>query len=292
MDRNSGKRPMKFIIPAALFGLVFAWLVICGVKPLKSLLLSIWGAGALATFWYLWLRVERIHTTHWFNPSRNRDPKKLKWSDMQSLIDADPLNHRTTFRFPMPEAAFHLLALAVVALFFASILWSIVVYNPAETLAPATKTWAWPAGGIALFGTALTVFYHVRLTARTKNRQEWIASIRERMRYLISAYELGNSAGKQDFGKVKNKIVELELLLNPREPTHRTFLAVIRHMHGIDGHPLDEEVRSHLTQAFQPRNDGSPAGDRSLTPETWVARAIRLSNIILKNEWERVKHAE
>ena len=87
------------------------------------------------------------------------------------------------------------------------------------------------------------------------------------------------------------------MLLNPSEPLHRTFLALIRTVHGIND-DFDKDVKSQLPVTFPiANNENGEGGEFDGVPDPvgskiWKARCIRFSNVILKYEWERVKHAE
>ena len=135
----------------------------------------------------------------------------------------------------------------------------------------------------------MTVFYQVRLTARTENRKEWIKEIRGKMAMLILLSDREYEPEKPRASEIKEKIMELELLLNPGEPLHRTFLTLVRTLYEIEN-GFDKAVKSRLPATFPPR-EASKDPDL-VSPDKWKERVVRLSNVILKYEWERVKHAE
>lgn len=71
---------------------------------------------------------------------------------------------------------------------------------------------------------------------------------------------------------------KLELLINPSERDHRALVALIRHIYKIDDVPIDDIPRKELDFV-------------KAQPDMVVLKSqmIRLSNVVLKREWERVK---
>jgi hypothetical protein len=75
---------------------------------------------------------------------------------------------------------------------------------------------------------------------------------------------------------------KLELLMNPSEKDHRALMALIRHIYGHHSVRIDMIPRTEL--GFTTLVPSNPA-DRSALK----SQMIRLSNVVLKREWERVK---
>ena len=143
-------------------------------------------------------------------------------------------------------------------------------------------------GGLALAGVVITIIYQVRLTARSQNRQNWIHLIARQMNILMSNFPT-YSASDPEISKAQLKfrtnISKLDLYLNPSEHVHRSFMAIVRFMFRIDGLEVDEEARYWLF------NDGVQF--EQMSKEMWVewnSKAMKLGNILLKREWEQVKH--
>lgn len=67
-------------------------------------------------------------------------------------------------------------------------------------------------------------------------------------------------------------------MINPSERDHRALMALVRHIYGVDDVPIDRVPRRELGFVQDP-------ADRV----TLKSQMIRLSNVVLKREWERVK---
>ena len=292
MIRTIRKWLFNWITWAVLFSLLIAWIVILYIEPIRAILLSIWGASVAATVCYVRRHIHRVYETHWFDSSNRGRLTQPRWSEIDALIRSEPLDHETDYRYPNSRIVPGAFVLLVLVLFFSSTLTLILHFDQADPVQKGIETLAFPAAGLALIGTILTVFYQVRLTARTKNRNEWIESIRKKMTDLISKYDANGNTEPDHLIEVKRKITELELLLNPGERIHRTFLTLIRKIHGIENDYFDNPVKSRLPTIFSQSNDDKADQPDPVGPNPWITRATRLSNVILKNEWERVKHAE
>ena len=144
----------------------------------------------------------------------------------------------------------------------------------------------------ALGGTAVAVFYNVRLTARSNNRQAWINSVREQLGNVIGNYVPQDRADGKQAKEWDRSLARLELLINPSERVHRSAIAVVRLMRGIHDHPADRNVIQHLCLPVSPGQQvpGSREADRKCRSEL-KDRANRLANVLLRREWERVKRA-
>ena len=290
MTSNARAWSSTMAVLVALLGLLIGWLMIGCLGPIKSVLLSVWGAGFGGLVWYIGRRVERVYETHWYDTAKHVKAWQEKWPEIDVLIDAEPLKHESSFRVPKMKLLRDLVAWLFLALFLAYTFKVIFSVNFSGKSSIGIADWALPVGVLALIGTGLSVFYQVRLTARTQNRKEWIKALRGKMTALISLSDHRNESEKRRLRKVRKKITELELLLNPGEPLHRTFLTLVRTVHGIDD-GFDKKVKSCLPDTFAPKKmDGKDSESVSL--DVWKARTVRLSNVILKYEWERVKHAE
>ena len=293
---GTDESPLKCVLFGGTISLLIVGLAFHFLGPFRSLLLCAWGAGAYVTLWFMGRRVKRAYKTHWFDPMKHDESEQAVWKKIAALMDAEPITHDSTFRYPASNRWLDNLALLILALFFLSTIVLIISPHPDALASTGIFKWAFPVGTLALFGTVLTVFYQVRLTARTQNRGQWILTVRRKMADLISLYDTEGDSDKPPSVEVDKRITELELLLNPEDRLHRTLLTLMRTLHGIYDNPLDEETKSNLQDTFpnEKKNDSEEASDdtEEVSADTWKARCIRLSNVILKYEWERVKHAE
>ena len=287
----------KPIIFGGSYGLIIVLSALYCLGPVRCLLLSVWGAGVGLTLWYICGHIDRVYRTHWFDLTKQANPRQTEWTEIDDLIGVEPLEYERSFRYPEWKLFRDFLVLLIIGIFFSSTFELILSFRPKGSGVSGISDWVLPAGLLALIGTVLTVFYRVRLTARTGNRAEWIKSIRGPMTDLIPASDAASKPDETPSRDVEKKITELELLLNPEERLHRTFLALIRTAHGINDE-FDEDVKSNLPVTFQFENKGNgKEGESDDDPDSvsrnpWRARCIRLSNVILKYEWERVKYAE
>ena len=275
-------RQWKPMIFGVAYGLIFVWSVVYCLDPIRCMLLSVWGAGAGITAWYMVRRFDRVYNTHWFDPTKGADAGKALWSEVREVIDVEPLEYERSLRYPKCTSIVDFFALLILAIFFAATLRLILSFDPNGSNLKGIANWTLPAAVLALIGTVLAVFYQVRLTARTKNRTEWIKTIRCEMSELISQRDTKRDPDELQKKEADKRITKLELLLNPGEPLHRTFLKLIRAHYGIDDKAFDKETKSQLDDTLAKKDSA----------REWKARCIRVSNVILKNEWERVKHAE
>ena len=295
MTGNTGGWPWKPIIFGGSYGLIIVLSALSCLGPIRCLFLSVWGAGVGLTLWYIIRRVDRIYRTHWFNPTKQANLRHAEWAEIDDLIGGEPLKYKRSYRIPERESFWDFLALLILVIFFGST-FKLIHSIDAKDLSDISA-WALSAGVLAFIGTVVTVFFRVRLTARTANRAEWIKSIRGTMTDLISACDSAREPDETPSRDVEKKISELELLLNPEERLHRAFLALIRTAHRINDE-FDKDVKSNMPITFQIKKKGNGQdGESDDVPDSvsrnpWKASCIRLSNVILKYEWERVKYAE
>lgn len=237
----------------------------------------------------------RAYRGTWYDPSPFGMTFKPTWNDVYRWMREDPLE------FPLkstifsrckiwdPYYSFRLLRdLAILVgaalAFFAVGRWLYEHWYgiPVETV----KQVGLLAGGGSLFVTTFGIFYRGRLQARAQNRQAWINSLRDQINLLFA--RMPGPLATPDrlieaFEDYQRIHTSLELFLNPSERVHRGFMAVARHLYGIQDLAVDDEARQALD---------IPLGIPLLGIagwNMWKSRAIRLANVLLKREWELVK---
>ncbi len=162
-----------------------------------------------------------------------------------------------------------------------------------------------PGGGnYALLISALLIAVTAALALRGKlqaeNRQHWIDSVREElsifMAHLQELYAHGNSM-QQNRRDMEQARMKIELLINPSEPLHRTLTLLLRVAAGqrpvnaIDGpvlkrlKPLDLPAATPIS-ALRWNGKTKPDADQLLVLQVYIQR---LANVLLKQEWERVR---
>jgi hypothetical protein len=181
---------------------------------------------------------------------------------------------------------------------------------------------------LAAIVTIIFTYYQLRAKVRADSRQQWIIRARELLGQVVAltdAYrDLSVDCGGRDAEEMWNKMnplrLELELMLNPSEKDHRLLLHLIQRFASRGrnlGAIQDAKIlRQSIAKALKP--DG-PKPDRRwdavtdstereelvsdiLRESVWnpiinaegreaqVSYILRLSHVVLKREWERVKH--
>jgi hypothetical protein len=181
---------------------------------------------------------------------------------------------------------------------------------------------------LAAIVTIIFTYYQLRAKVRADSRQQWIIRARELLGQVVAltdAYrDLSADFRPRDAEEMWNKMnplrLELELMLNPSEKDHRLLLHLIQRFASRGRNPGTIQdatiLRQSIAKALKP--DG-PKPDRhwdAVTDSTereelvsdilresdWnpiinsegreaqVSYILRLSHVVLKREWERVKH--
>ena len=255
-----------------------------------AVLWSSWFASVALVVGLALRRIDRIYWTHWYDLSTEEPLKALEWKQIRELMEKDPLEHQRCCRWSLRWLVLDLTVLAILI----SLVWFFLelIRDPGRyVVANGIKEFVPSAGVFALVGAALGVFYNVRLTARSKNRQEWINSIRKHIGALIANCPPQGERDQEHSRKCE--IAALDLLINPSERVHRSLLAIVRYMYGIHDHAPDREV---LCELRLPTPPGQQVSDNEQITqsnfEELKVKATRLANVLLKREWEQVKHVK
>lgn len=175
---------------------------------------------------------------------------------------------------------------------------------------------------LALLASGVTiVFTYGQLQARVRadSRQQWIMAARSLVAASLAAAEAHRSATPRSRSDRKLELdrrrIELELMLNPSEKDHRLLMYLVQR-HALLDLPGEENVQDAVNLRKAISASGSkPEGGRDVTfhqpdgrelqPDLgsgWnrivyasersdlVAYILRLSHVVFKREWERVKH--
>ena len=123
---------------------------------------------------------------------------------------------------------------------------------------------------------------NIRSTVHSRNRQEWINSLRSTIAEFVSAiafmrlqYQLDPTAKKEflDCGRQVFLLgTQIELMLNPSEPDHSKLSAMLASIGNSYSDINDAQTEKAMLDA--------------------IAKLVPLSQTILKREWERVKALE
>jgi hypothetical protein len=159
--------------------------------------------------------------------------------------------------------------------------------------------------------TAFFAFRQMQAGVKAKSRQEWIDKLRERMaltlalaeEYRLEANKPRMLRDKKRHADLRQRMNEtrlaLELQLNPSEKDHRLMMYLVQRLAKWDEYltgpdPLDGIAEAkglkRIALAEEPTfstilDPGKDDGGFGAT----ISHAMRLSHVILKREWERVK---
>ena len=133
---------------------------------------------------------------------------------------------------------------------------------------------------IAATATVIAIFLTVRQNTRSTNREAWNDTVRKLVASLIagvprSYVELADARKRHQLQYFK-----LALYLNPSEKAHRGLLYAVAVMYGAEKDWLARGCPDSELVSFN-RDRGSL--------ERRVQGITRLSNVVFKTEWERVK---
>lgn len=181
---------------------------------------------------------------------------------------------------------------------------------------------------LAAMVTIIFTYYQLRAKVRADSRQQWIIRARELLGQVVAHVDgyrdLRADFRPRDAEEVWNKMnplrLELELMLNPSEKDHRLLLHLIQRFASRGRNPdliqdarilrrsiarslrpggtesgrswerLSEEERDDLaSKVLRESADWNPILNDEAR-EGQVSYILRLSHVVLKREWERVKH--
>ncbi|MDK9720861.1 MAG: hypothetical protein OEL53_06720 [Rhodospirillales bacterium] len=148
---------------------------------------------------------------------------------------------------------------------------------------------------IASFSAIFIAYDQLRAKVRADNRQEWINKVRILISDIVGLLPVSRYACKKE---VTKRRIELELMLNPSEKDHRLLSYLIRRALNVDFKiKPDRNLRDIISE------EGNHHIDDDLYQYIFVGEAISpeqlndlisyimlISHIVIKREWERVKH--
>lgn len=175
-------------------------------------------------------------------------------------------------------------------------------------LKPILQELAIPGSILAAIGGGIMAVLQLSANVRSKNRQEWIDELRALLSEIMDVFmrfpgdhisELPGGAYRTAMGTKKAEIfrelnskrIKLEMMLNPSEKEHRTLMMLIRVALGIKIPNVDALVIRALNIEAEIKADNARERDDSSHVDL-VSMIFRLSHVVLKREWERVKYAQ
>lgn len=263
--------------------------------------------------------------THWADPNAHVTGAPLSWADIKRLLGdliamataedegsrpfdnelpaKDPVNIRSEPRAlhiltGLPRVLFTLLVGATFIWFGERIVLSPSVIAQVAGSVDLTATLA-IIGALSAFAVAA---YQVKGRVKAASRQDWINEVRNIITNVVDAEHINRYISENpNQPSLNTSRLKLELLLNPSELEHRVLLSLVRRKLGICIPYLDQpifksmgvEKWGHTTQ-FRKIN-GDTYDQYTDLPyfhnQLLISMIVRLSQIVLKREWERVKDA-
>jgi hypothetical protein len=168
-----------------------------------------------------------------------------------------------------------------------------------------------PTAYLALVVGAATIFFtfrQIRAKVRADSRQQWIIHARKLLGEVVALIDQHRDL--QASNKFKQALetweklnpirLELELMLNPSEKDHRLLLYLIQRFATWRTPRQESQDAQIVRRSISGMSDGRPGPYK--IPDKWrpiidgrdraelVSYILRLSHVVLKREWERVKH--
>ena len=271
---------------------MFRYIIEILCKPVFLILLAGWISALVLVIWLGYQRYKRVYQTKWYDLSKKGPNEEMEWCQIRQLMERVPTRDQCSYRFPLKYILIDIFGFIVpidILGFVVSML--ILLY-------PSFQDWnvkdSVAVGVLALVVSVATIFYNIRLKSRAENRQAWINSIRTEISTLIAAFPPPQASDymiNTAFLEIQQNLTKLELYLNPSERVHRGLMAVIRFMYDFEGTDVDEEACKQLRipKTRRPRRNQDTESAR-VEWLKWKTKSIRLANVLLKREWEQVKH--
>jgi hypothetical protein len=260
-------------------------------------------------------RLRAAFWTTWWDPSSERPDGPIGWNDLLRMAvgaeAGDALTSREHFRRQRLERMVIPYALCLSATSFAVammidalLVWRLPSFFGSSSKQPGDlfEATANVSGNLtaylALLAAAISIvftFRQLRAKVRSDNRQAWI----DRARRLLSelAQRPCTPMDPRRAERLSRFRIELELMLNPSEKDHRLLLYLLQLLHvplqvdAIAGaRTLLEVVRDDVASGSSVEAVTWLGSVSRADPEQLVGYVVRLSHVVLKREWERVKH--
>lgn len=262
-------------------------------SPESILLYCGWFGSLSLCVLYYGKRISRVYLRQWYDLSKRGPNEDMDWREIRRILNEDALKKMSVverLRFPPRYLLRDIPTILVLGLVFYS------AFMLLPHFGRIGKEYGIALGLVTVMVSVVAIFYNVRLKARAQNRQEWINSLRTEIGALISESPPQHATGHKDNNttlSTEKHLRMLELYLNPSEFVHRALLTLLRFMYGYFDREVDVEIREALSIEV-PQCSGQ-ANSVALGVEQWREwriKAVRLANVLLKREWEQVKHVK
>ena len=279
-------------------------------------------AGAFHVAGYVW-RSSDIRKSDWWNIGGKLDSPS--WEDVRRMAIGETGDDPIAFfpqLDPAASAARSIAAYLILGSLFIEAV-TLVVSGPIiPRLLPKQTTdtdglSANLTALLALIAAAISIYFTYRqLQAKVKaeSRQAWITKLRAHIaQYIALADAFREAANDTDqpaeWAKLKSCRLEMELMLNPSERDHRLLMHLslrlaffhsgerlfnevddvrnIKNAIGVGKDWFEEEKWAPLLGPIPPKSSARRRRDREHSD--LVGYTMRLSHVVLKREWQRVK---
>lgn len=266
--------------------------------------------------------------TTWWEPTSQPGSDSLDWDEVYQLVafsdELDPIGveKRVRWAWWLKSLLFQIpvylliwgVALTAVDLIRdpspRSFLRGTTSSLPSNPLAAALAN---PAAYLALIVGLATIFFtfrQIRAKVRADSRQQWIIHARKLLGEVVALIDAHrdlraankNKQAEEVWHKLNPARLELELMLNPSEKDHRLLLYLIQRFATWRRPYKQTQDAQILRRSIAGVTGASAATVDVKLPEKWkpiidgrdrselVSYILRLSHVVLKREWERVKH--
>lgn len=249
----------------------------------------------------LWNSHWKSYQVTWFMPKKQRwDTTELDWGDVRKILQEDPLEHYEGWRgAKFGKIAFDsmkvlgMMLVPILMIYWIPLYIKHVLYNSSLTSEVSLETLAVIIGIITLLVTVIVGFKSLQSKVRSENRQKWIDDLRNTVSEAIAflfyyrRHEEGRGREPTDEAlyRFDQQLIKLELLMNPSEKDHRVLGWMLRKCYR-DGESIEPDK---IFLSVEKMNFVADL-NRKKDFELLISYIIRLSNAILKREWERVKY--
>ena len=266
--------------------------------------------------------------TAWWEPNSSPGSDSLTWPQVYQLVafddEFDPISRKKSVRWGWWWRS--VAAQGALYLFIWGSLLSVLDFlvdpTPRTFLlqgtlpplaAPIATALGNPIAYLALIVGLATIFFtfrQIRAKVRADSRKQWIIQARKLLGEVVALIDMHrrqredfkNEKAEETWAKLNPLRLELELMLNPSEKDHRFLLHLIQRfcawrkpevpiqdaeimkksISATICSPNDHAGRDHIQKLLQIADEKDRA--------KLVSYIIRLSHVVLKREWERVKH--
>lgn len=282
-------------------------------------------AAALIAFAHIWRNTSAVGTQWWSIGGKLDDPS---WDDVWRMTVGHPEDDPVLFkprRRPAVAAAKAITSYVVLGCFFLEV----VTFVVAAPILPRMLTRHTPIEGsagisldlsanltafIALIAAAISIYFtHRQLQAKVKadSRQSWINTLRA---HIASFIALSDAVHEAPTSRTRHaaqldltsRRIEMELMLNPSEKDHRLLMYLslrlaffeygdnlfdqvhdVRNIKNVTNKVVVTVDQCNWEKLFGPIPPKGPARDTERGD--LIGYVMRLSHVVLKREWERVK---